>query len=83
LVVRPKLEEETIRKFKRHAQGKTFARGEVINAAGELIFTVDAAIADQFEQDIRGYFSKKVSALQNARVVFRRHLPSRYDDYAV
>jgi hypothetical protein len=52
----------------------TYARGKLITGSRGLIFQIEeddltAPTAGELEDDIRHFFSRKVSALQNARVV--------------
>lgn len=82
LVIRPSLREEDISVLQKNAQRKTFARGEVINSAHGLVFESNSDDASHLlEQDLKRYFCKKVSALQNARVTTRkqRHTNTQSD----
>jgi len=69
LVIRQSLPEEDIRTLKQNARLKTFAHGDVIPSNNGLLFKLSGHIGEMLEIDLKRFFSKKVSALQNARVV--------------
>ncbi|MEL6349119.1 MAG: hypothetical protein AAFV53_38800 [Myxococcota bacterium] len=69
LMIRPQIREDVVQDIKHRAQQKVFAQGVVIGDARGLIFQTEFDIGEQLEQDLQRVFSKKVSALQNARVV--------------
>ena len=71
LLISPTIAEEEVQDIKRHARLKKFARGEVIPSADGLVFSIDGDVASFLEIDLKRYFAKKVSALQNARVISR------------
>ena len=45
------------------------SHGELISGNKGLIFEIEPSAAGDLERDLRGFFSRKVSALHNARVV--------------
>ena len=69
LLISPSIVEEEIQDIKRNARLKTFAHGDVIPSANGLVFSIDGDIKNLLEVDLKRYFSKKVSALQSARVI--------------
>ena len=71
LLISPTIVEEEIQDIKRNARLKTFARGDVIPSADGLVFSTDGDVMNLLEVDLKRFFSKKVSALQNARVISR------------
>lgn len=77
LVIRPSIEEDDIRALKQSARRQAFARGQVIPGADGLVFESSTGDSELLEQDLKRYFSKKVSALQNARVTTRSGTPPR------
>lgn len=79
LVIRPFLQEDDIHTLKVGARQKTFACGDVISGADGLIFESDDDATRLLELDLKRYFSKKVSALQNARVITRAHTNTQGD----
>ena len=71
LLISPSIVEADIQDIKRNARLKTFARGDIIPGVDGLVFSIDADIKNLLEIDLKRFFSKKVSALQNARVISR------------
>ena len=71
LMIRPHLEEQELHTLKKQLRTATFTRGDVRSADGQLVFEVEPAFASRLTADLRRFFSKKVSALQSARVIAR------------
>ena len=68
LMIGPKLEDGAIRDLQHGAGGKS-ASGEVIPTPRGLLFQVDPGVRAELEHDLKHYFSRKVAALEAARVV--------------
>mgnify|MGYP006216347371 CR=1 FL=1 len=83
LMIGPDLDQQQVEELESHAAH--CAHGQLINGSKGLIFQVEGETCcaqgsiGELERDIQGYFSRKVSALQNAKVV-ASHKPGRFEE---
>lgn len=68
LMIGAELDDARMEELERRAEG-CCAHGELVAGSKGLIFKVTPDAAFDLERDIRGFFSRKVSALESAQVV--------------
>ena len=68
LMIGAELDDARVEELERRAEG-CCAQGELVAGSQGLIFEVEPDAALDLERDIKDFFSRKVSALQSARVV--------------
>ncbi len=80
LMIGSTIKTSTIDDLQQNAQQKIFARGEVHSDSHGLIFMAEPEVGRQLEQDLHNFFSRKVTALQSARVVSYEEDLIRYEE---